>query len=218
MAPVVSLIGRPNSGKTTILEKLIPVLVGQGTRIGTIKHHVHGDFCMDVPGKDTWRHRQAGAAVVALSSPSGLGIIRRTSRDTELAELVDRYFFDMDLVLTEGYKKAAAPKIEVFRSTLHTDPLPDPDSTLIAMVSDVDVGRNLPCFHHDDISGLAAFVTARFLTAPSLAAEVTVSLAIDGRPLLLTVAEADLLRQVVQEKILGRTERLHQPAIRLCLD
>ena len=192
MAPVVSLIGRPNSGKTTILEKLIPVLVGQGTRIGTIKHHVHGDFCMDVPGKDTWRHRQA--------------------------ELVDRYFFDMDLVLTEGYKKAAAPKIEVFRSTLHTDPLPDPDSTLIAMVSDVDVGRNLPCFHHDDISGLAAFVTARFLTAPSLAAEVTVSLAIDGRPLLLTVAEADLLRQVVQEKILGRTERLHQPAIRLCLD
>ena len=68
MPPVVSFVGKPDSGKTTLLEKLIPELNRRGYRVGTIKHHVH-QFEMDKPGKDTFRHKQAGARVVALSSP-----------------------------------------------------------------------------------------------------------------------------------------------------
>jgi len=162
MPPVVSLVGKPDSGKTTLLEKLIPELRRRGYRIGTIKHHVHA-FEMDRPGKDTWRHRQAGASVVALSSPTGLGIIRDVPGDSPVAELVARYFYDADLVLTEGYKRLALPKIEVYRRALHSEPLPDRDETWLALASDTPVDGELPCLDLDDIPALADFLVERFI-------------------------------------------------------
>ena len=142
MPPVLGLIGRPDCGKTLLLERLIPVLRDQGFTIGTIKHH-HGDIRMDTPGKDTWRHKQAGARAVALSSPTGIGFIQDTSGDMPVEDVVSRFFQDVDLVIAEGYKEATIPKIEVYRSEVHKKPLPEPGETLIAMVSDVEIRPDL---------------------------------------------------------------------------
>jgi len=157
MPPVLGLIGRPDCGKTTLLEKLIPALKQQGLRVGTIKHH-HGDIQMDTPGKDTWRHKQAGAQAVALSSPTGIGFIQDAAEDTPPETLVSRFFQDVDLVIAEGYKGSVFPKIEVYRSTVHKNSLPDPGETLIAMITDVEVRPDLPRFGHDDIEQLVRFI------------------------------------------------------------
>lgn len=162
MPPVVSFVGKPDSGKTTLLEKLIPELNRRGYRVGTIKHHVHR-FEMDKPGKDTFRHKQAGARVVALSSPTGLGVIRDVDGDSDVESLVARYFGDVDLVIAEGYKRLDLPKIEVHRSALHLEPLANRDETWVAMVSDVQAECNLPCFGLDDFEGLATFLIERFI-------------------------------------------------------
>ena len=162
MPPVLAIIGKKNCGKTTLVEKLIHELVDLGYKIGTIKHH-HGDIRMDTPGKDTWRHKQAGAQAVVLSSPSGLGLIRDTSREIPVQELVSLYFSDMDLVLTEGYKKEVLPKVEIFRSVVHSEPLPDPEGNLIAIMSDVETDSNIPHFELDESKALAQFIAEKII-------------------------------------------------------
>ena len=173
MPPVISVIGKSNSGKTTIIERLIPELAKRGLRVGTIKHHHSGrDVSMDVPGKDTWRHKQAGARVVALSSPAGLGIIRDTDRHIPPNELVSKYFHDVDLVITEGYKQDAFPKIEVYRRAAHSGPLPD-TANLAAMVSDDSVDKGVPVFGLDDIEGQHPQVEAERGQAPMEESKIT---------------------------------------------
>jgi molybdopterin-guanine dinucleotide biosynthesis protein B len=157
MPPVLALIGKPNCGKTTLIEKLIPALAHKGVRIGTIKHH-HGEIQMDTPGKDTWRHKQAGAKAVLLSSSTGIGFIQDDTADRPVEDLVNRYFQNVDLVIAEGYKWSTLPKIEVFKSTLYDQPLQDPGETLIAMVSDVRTRPDLPWFMPEDIDELVAFI------------------------------------------------------------
>lgn len=161
MPPIVSVIGKKNSGKTTLLEKLITALTARHIQVGTIKHHAHA-FDMDKPGKDTWRHKQAGASIVALSSPTGLGIIRDTDHDTPLDEIVQRYFDDVDLVITEGYKSGPAPKIEIFRLAAHDEPLANRDHTWLTIVSDKTMTCDLPIFTLDDTAGLADFLITTF--------------------------------------------------------
>lgn len=157
MPPIVSFVGKPDHGKTTLLEKLIPELNRRSYRIGTIKHHVH-EFAMDKPGKDTWRHKQAGAHSVVLSSPTGLGLIRDVSGDTPVEELVGRYFSDVDLVIAEGYKRLALPKIEVYRSKLADKPLQNRDETWIGMVTDLKQEGDLPHFGLDNIAEISDFL------------------------------------------------------------
>lgn len=193
MPPVIAFIGQPDSGKTTLLEKLIPELRRRGYRIGTIKHHVH-TFEMDKPGKDTWRHKQAGASTVALSSPTGLGIIRDVPGDLSVAELVGRYYGDIDLVITEGYKRLGLPKIEVFRRALHGEPLPDRDNTWVAMVSDAPGPDDIPCFALDDIIGLADFLENRFIKPFP---RQKTSLLVNGQPVYLNSFVESFLRQAI---------------------
>ncbi len=162
MPPVLALIGKPNCGKTTLIEKLIPALAEKGVRVGTIKHH-HGDIRMDTPGKDTWRHKQAGAQVVLLSSPVGIGLIQDTAGDTPVEDLVSRYFQEVDLVIAEGYKWSTLPKIEVFRSTVYDEPMQEPGKTLVAMVSDVEIRQGLPWFKYDDIGSLVEFILEKII-------------------------------------------------------
>ncbi len=161
MPPVVSIVGKSDSGKTTLLEKLIPALVARGIRVGTIKHHAHvSDF--DTEGKDTWRHRQAGAAAVCLSGPKQVVTIRDVETPPDVWALAESHFPTEDLVLTEGYKSADAPKVEIFRVGVHDTPLCGPGDSLIAMVTDAKLRFSVPVFGLDDANQLADFLIAHF--------------------------------------------------------
>ncbi|MBW2109445.1 MAG: molybdopterin-guanine dinucleotide biosynthesis protein B [Deltaproteobacteria bacterium] len=163
--PVVSIVGKSDSGKTSFLERLVPELTARGYRVGTIKHDVHG-FEIDHEGKDSWRHKQAGASTVVISSPAKVAVVKDVDREKTIDELSRAYFESVDIILTEGYKKEDQPKIEVFRSAVHRAPLCQDDDRLIAMVSDTHPGCEAPCFGLDDVSGLADLLEQRFLAGP----------------------------------------------------
>ncbi len=162
--PIVSIVGPSGVGKTTLLEKLIPELAGRGYRVGTIKHDVHG-FEMDRPGKDSYRHKHAGAQMTVISSPNKIGIVMDVDHDYRLDEL-QKFFSHMDVVLTEGYKREGRPKIEVFRPEIHGELLCKSDDPLIAVVSPVEVDPGVPRFSMDDAKGLADFLIGHFGLIP----------------------------------------------------
>jgi molybdopterin-guanine dinucleotide biosynthesis protein B len=159
--PLVCIVGRSDSGKTTLIEKLLPALIRLGLRVGTIKHDVHG-FDIDRPGKDSYRHKQAGAATTIISSPAKMAMVRDTDHDLTLDELRP-YFHGLDLVLTEGYKRETKPKVEIYRPEAHPEPLCRDDENLVALVSDVDIDLGVPKFGLDDADSLAAFLKERFV-------------------------------------------------------
>ncbi len=162
MLPIVCIVGASNSGKTTFLEKLIPELSRRGYRVGTVKHDVHG-FEMDHEGKDTWKHRKAGASVVTISSPAQIASIRQTTEEMGLAELVGRYYWTEDILLTEGYKKSSFPKIEIFRKSVEAQPICGDKDNLIAMVTDDEVQTGVASFPFRDVSGVADLIEKRYL-------------------------------------------------------
>ena len=161
--PIISVIGKKKSGKTTLLEKLIPAMTARGYRVGTVKHDTHG-FDIDHEGKDSWRHKTAGAEAVLISSPWKLSLIKDTGSDRPLGELVSDYMADMDLVLTEGYNKADMPQVEVFRSTAHKTPLNVQGTigSLFALMSDTPLGLGVPNFDINDIDSLADLIETKF--------------------------------------------------------
>ena len=162
--PVLSIVSKKNSGKTTLLEKLIPEMKSRGYRVGTIKHDTHG-FEIDHEGKDTWRHKKAGAQTVVISSPWKISIIKDVEIEVSLDRIVEDHFKDMDIVVTEGYKHAGKPQIEVFRSAAHSEPLHSKTNpgTLVAMVSDVSLDLGVPRFDIDDIGSIADFIERKFI-------------------------------------------------------
>ena len=162
MPPIVSIVGKSDTGKTTLLERLVPELRARGYRIGTIKHNVHG-FDIDHKGKDSWRHKQAGAHTVAISSPTKVALVKDVETEETLDSVASKYFQDVDIILTEGYKKEDKPKVEVFRSQVHETPLCKGDEHLVALVSDTSLDLSVPRFKPYDIKGLADFLEKRFL-------------------------------------------------------
>ncbi len=160
MPPIVSIVGKSGSGKTTLMEKLIPELRRMGLSVGTIKHDVHG-FEIDHPGKDSWRHKQAGSLITIISSPKRIGMVMDVDHDHALDELVS-FFSGVDIILTEGYKGEQKPKVEIFRREVHTEPLCLNDSNLIAMMTNEDVDLGVPRLATDDIWGLADFLVKHF--------------------------------------------------------
>lgn len=162
--PIVSIVSKKNSGKTTLLEKLIPELGRRGYRVGTVKHDTHG-FDIDHAGKDSWRHKESGAATVVIACPWKISLIKDVDTEMSLDQIADAYFADRDLVLTEGYKRAGKPQIEVYRRAAHDSPLHrkgEPNS-LVAVVSDTAVDLGVPVFDMDDVLPLADFIERRFL-------------------------------------------------------
>ena len=155
--PVVAIVGKSGSGKTTLLEKLIPELKRRGYRVGTVKHHLH-DFDVDKEGKDSWRHARAGAETVVIASPDKLAMVKKTSIDMSLEAMKERFFYDVDIVLAEGYKTGGQLKVEVFRASVHGQPLFHHDPALLATVTDSDVETGAPRFGLDDIVPLADYL------------------------------------------------------------
>jgi molybdopterin-guanine dinucleotide biosynthesis protein B len=160
---IISIVSKKGSGKTTLLEKLIPELKRRGYRVGTVKHDTHG-FDIDHEGKDTYRHKACGAEAVMISCPWKISLIKDTSAEIPLTQLVDRYMNDMDIVLTEGYKRANLPQVEVFRSTAHDTPLhiKGKQNSLIAVLSDHPVDLDAPNLDINDAQALADLIEERF--------------------------------------------------------
>lgn len=155
--PMISFVGRSNSGKTTLLESLIPELRGRGLRIATIKHDVHS-YETDCPGKDTWKHARAGAEVVVLAAPDRLTSFRTLDREWSLDEIAST-ISGVDLIITEGYKRADKPKIEVWRGEEEDKPLCGPEDRLIAIASDRPrPGFGAPWFALGEPAALADFI------------------------------------------------------------
>lgn len=114
-APAIAFVGYQNSGKTTLVEKVINILTARGLRVGSIKHHGHAGFDIDVPGKDSWRHAQAGSRHVGLISADRYAEYADTSEEFPLERMLERYT-DVDVVIVEGYKTAGLPNFVVARS------------------------------------------------------------------------------------------------------
>jgi molybdopterin-guanine dinucleotide biosynthesis protein B len=166
MAPMISIAGYADSGKTTLIEKLVPELKKRGYRIGTIKHAVH-ESNLDTQGKDSWRHFAAGADTVVVSSAEKIALIQKREKvpkdsQAELASL-ETFFPGMDIVFAEGYKSARIPKIEIFRSDIHDHPLCMNDRMLVALVTDAHIQCNAPKFGFDEIDKLADLIERDFL-------------------------------------------------------
>ena len=194
MIPILSIVGKSDSGKTTLIEKLLPELVRRCYRIATVKHDVHG-FEVDREGKDSWRHKKAGAHTVVISSPQKVALIRDVEKDLTLEELRMKFIQDVDLVLSEGYKKDVQPKIEVFRKEKHKELLCTKEDNLVAIVSDRTFQVDVPCFGLDDMKGLSDFIETTFLRSKP---KEIISLNVDGKPIALKPFVRDFLAQAVQ--------------------
>jgi len=156
---VFGLAGWSGSGKTTLLTALIPELVSRGITVSTLKH-AHHTFDVDHPGKDSWRHRQAGAREVMISSQNRWALMHelRGAREPTLEELVRR-MSPADLLLVEGFKHYTHPKIEVYRPSLGKPLLHPEDPSVVAIASDEMMpGLSLPWLPRSDISAVATFI------------------------------------------------------------
>jgi molybdopterin-guanine dinucleotide biosynthesis adapter protein len=158
--PVISVIGRTNTGKTTLLERLIPALRSRGLRIGTVKHHAR-DFEIDREGKDSYRHKKAGASVSMITSPEKIGLVADVTQELTLSELVGLYMRDINLVITEGYKREHMPKLEVYVYQEGLDPLAKQDPDVIAIIADQPIQTHVPVFLRDDPEAIADFIVER---------------------------------------------------------
>jgi len=158
--PIVSIVGNSGSGKTTFIEKLIPELVRRGLKVGTVKHDVHG-FDMDKPGKDSWRHKQAGASTTIISSPYQIGMVMDVDHDHQPDELLP-LFPGVDIILAEGYKRGNKPKLEIFRPEIAHEPLCKDDENLLALICDTNVDLGVPRFSFKDMDGIVNFLIVRF--------------------------------------------------------
>jgi molybdopterin-guanine dinucleotide biosynthesis protein B len=157
MRPLVfCIVGRSKTGKTTLIERMIPYLTSKGIVVATIKHH-HEPFEMDVEGKDTYRHKKAGARAAMIVSEKRLGLVKDMEEEMGVRELVARYMNDVDLVIVEGYKKASLPKIEVY-SHREEGPVAEGDERLMAIVADRPMDAPVPVFMRDDVEAIAGFV------------------------------------------------------------
>lgn len=161
----VAFLGRSGTGKTTLIEKVLPELAHRGYRVGAIKHDAHR-FDIDYPGKDSHRLTAAGAATMLITSSEKLALVKKHAKSPPVEELIDQYFRDMDLVLVEGFQKSGLPKIELFRMEKN-DPLicrgETDDPTLIAVASDAPLEVDVPLLDLNAPDTIADFIEEKIL-------------------------------------------------------
>ena len=159
MSKVIGVAGFKNAGKTTLVEKLVTELTGRGHRISTVKH-AHHSFDIDHEGRDSFRHRKAGATEVAVVSRQRWAVIHelRDEEEPPLAAILAK-LAPCDLVIVEGYKRDGHDKIEVRNLDLDHPPLAGDDPTVVAIAATgVIANAPVPVFSRDDVSSLAAFI------------------------------------------------------------
>jgi molybdopterin-guanine dinucleotide biosynthesis protein MobB len=165
--PVVSIVAKSGTGKTTLLEKLIAEMKKRGFRIAAIKHDAHS-FSIDHEGKDSWRLTEAGADTMLITSPAKVAMVKQNQHtEPTLSETIATYCQDVDIVLTEGFKRSNMPKIEVHRRERSATLLcrgEQHDPTLIAVASDEPLELDVPVFDINDASGLCDLIVKSFLS------------------------------------------------------
>jgi len=162
--PVVSVVGKSDSGKTTFIEKLIRELTSRGVRVASVKHHVH-DYDIDIPGKDSWRHGRAGSVVTMVSSPEKFALIREVEEEVPLP-VIARIAYDSgcDILITEGFKREGLNRIEISRAERSSELICSAEE-MLALVTDNPLVTcdGVPRFDLEDAAGVADLVQERFL-------------------------------------------------------
>jgi molybdopterin-guanine dinucleotide biosynthesis protein B len=164
--PILSIIGKSGSGKTVLLEKIIPELKRRGYRVATIKHHFHPGFEFDIPGKDTWRHARAGSDQVIIAGPDRIASIRLLERELSLDEIVESLIAPgrprVDIILTEGFKRAGKPALEVVRRENGLELISGIEQ-LAAVATDTPIQVDVHQFDLNDATQIVDFIENRFL-------------------------------------------------------
>lgn len=167
----ISFVAKSGTGKTTLLEKVICELKARGFKVGVIKHDAHR-FDIDHPGKDSHRLTAAGADTMLISSPEKLAVVKKHVASPPIEELLATYFTDMDLVLTEGFKKSGLPKIEVHRAERSATLLcrgDEHDPSLLAVASDEPLSLDVPVLDLNSPGQVADFVVQALALTPGAA-------------------------------------------------
>jgi molybdopterin-guanine dinucleotide biosynthesis protein MobB len=157
---VYGIVGWKNAGKTGLMERLVAEITGRGFRVSTVKH-AHHSFDVDHPGKDSFRHRAAGASEVVLASKNRVALMQelRDEEEPALDTLLAR-LNPVDLVLIEGYKRDLHPKVEAHRAVTGNPLIATEDDTVRAIASDVPLDIDRPVFDLDDTGAIADFILA----------------------------------------------------------
>lgn len=165
--PVVTLIARSGTGKTTLLVKLVQEMKARGYRVAAIKHDAHR-FDIDHEGKDSWRLTKVGADTMLIASPAKIAMVRQNTGDEpHLADMVATYCRDVDIVLTEGFKRSSVPKIEVHRRACAAPLLcrgEYHDPALLAVASDEAFDLDVPVYAINDSAGLCDLIENRLMS------------------------------------------------------
>ena len=173
--PALSFVAKSGTGKTTLLEKVIPLLKNRGWKVGLIKHDAHR-FDIDHPGKDSYRLTVAGADTMLISSQEKLAMVKKHDASPPIEDLMSTYFRDVDIVLTEGFKFGSLPKIEVHRKERSQTILcrgESHDATLIAVASNDTLELDVPVFDLNSPVEITDFIEREFLNTPPQPAPLT---------------------------------------------
>lgn len=190
MTPIVSIVGKSKSGKTTLLEKLIVELQSRGYRVATVKHTPRG-MTFDQSGKDSWRHIQAGSEATIISSPDRVVMVKPVTQTLTLDEIAHLFGEDYDIILAEGFKQDDTPKIEVHRREV--GPPLSRVKKLFAIVTDEPLDTSTRQFSLEDIKGLADLLEKGFIKPQ----RERLSLYVNDAPITLTAFPRDFITNVL---------------------
>jgi molybdopterin-guanine dinucleotide biosynthesis protein B len=169
---VIGIAGWSGAGKTTLLTRVIPCLTARGMRVSTIKH-AHHDFDVDQPGKDSHTHRTAGATEVLVSSANRWALMHEMRGEGEMAlDALLAKLSLVDLVLVEGFKKQAHPKLEVYRAAVGKPLLHPEDPNIVAIASDGKVAASVSVVSLDDIEAVADILVEKSASLDAVMARV----------------------------------------------